>query len=150
MVNGERSPVAEAFTPQTVGTTSSFVPPPPDPTAGFSSQAQQAIAGDIATEDQTQFSREFSVRCLTVSQSEKKFNGYGISTDLIVVSARFRITALNTTKFTKDFKVSASIETGQFEGLTSDDTIQHIVSSLEKQIQEDKETLSVFQKVNPQ
>lgn len=144
VINGRRSPFAEAVAPQPARIVSPSAAQPPDLTVGYSSQAQQAIAGDIAQTDQAQFGRIFSVRCLSITQSERKFNGYGINTDMVIVSARFRISALAGRTFSKDFKISVTIEAPQFQGLSNDDTIQRIVNDLEKQIQTDPQTLSTL------
>ena len=122
--------------------------PPEDLYAGFSAEARRVIAADIARQDEARFGRMFTVQCVSASQSPRKFNGYGVSVDLVVVTARFRLSAANGiasgAKWSKDYAVSETIESGQFQGLTSSDTIQRVVGTLKEQLQKDNDFLSVL------
>ena len=119
---------------------------PEDPYAGFSTEAFRVIAVDIAGQTEDDFGKTFAVKCLSANKVSKKFNGYGVSTDLIVVSARFRVLMTGGTKWSKDFDVSETIDAAQFQGLTDADTVSRIVRTLKEQIQADRDSISVLKK----
>jgi len=122
------------------------------PWKDFSDAARQVIAVDIAQRDEAAFQQTFLVKCLSVSQSARKFDGYGIHTDVVVVSARFNISTAPSANWnwTKNFEVSESIDAGQFQGLTSSDTIDRVVRTLREQIQKDQQSISNLRKAaNP-
>lgn len=112
----------------------------------YSTEARQVAAGDIASQDEATFTNSFSVQCLSVNQAARKFDGYGIQTEVVVVNARFRIsrTASTAKKWTKQYDVSASFETGQFQGLADSETVRSIGAALKEQIQNDQESVSVL------
>ena len=128
------------------------IAPPEDPYAGFSVQARQVIATDIAQQDEVGFSRMFTVQCISANQSAKKFSGYGINSDVVVVAARFKLSAAinnaDGSRWIKTYDVSETIDSAQFQGLTSADTIQRVVGTLKEQIQKDNETRLVLQKAS--
>jgi hypothetical protein len=130
------------------------ISPPADSYPGFTAEARRVIAAYIAKQDETEFGRMFTLQCVSANQSSRRFNGYNVSANLIVVTARFRLSAVtnNTTgsKWSKDYEVSETVESGQFQGLTSSDTIQRVVGTLKEQVQKDGDFLSVLHKVfNP-
>jgi hypothetical protein len=120
------------------------------PWIGFSTEARQVIAADIAQQDEAMFGKMFIVQCLSASQTPRKFAGYGVNSDVVVVTARFSLsTSTNTSwKWTKSYAVSETIDSGQFQGLTSSDTIQRIVGTLKEQIQKDNESVSALRKAS--
>jgi hypothetical protein len=118
---------------------------PLDPYADFSAGAQQMVA-DIAQQDEKQFARIFSVKCISASQSRRKFNGYGINTDMVVVSAHFRLSQISAPTWFRNYNVSETIDAQQFLGLGDVDTVNRIVDDLKEQITADSAACTFLQK----
>jgi hypothetical protein len=116
----------------------------------FSTEGRHVLASSIAREDEAAFGRLFSVQCVSADQIQKKFNGYGISSDVVVVNARFRISATTNNvaaaDWSKDYDVSETIDSGQYQGLTNPNTIRRVAQSLEAAVQEDRESLTALQR----
>jgi len=119
-----------------------------DPYAGFSTEAQRALADDFTHENKGHFAPSLSVQCISASEMPKKFSGYGISADVVVVRAQFHISATTAnaegSNWSKTYDVSETIDSAQFQGLTSSDTIQRVVRSLKEQMQADSDFLVVM------
>jgi hypothetical protein len=118
----------------------------------FSTEGRHVLASSIAREDEAAFERLFSVQCVSTDQMQKKFNGYGISSDVVVVNARFRISGtpsnVAAAGWSKDYDVSATIDSAQYQGLTDPDTIRRVVQSLEEAVQQDRESLTALQRMS--
>jgi hypothetical protein len=123
-----------------------------EPWREFSSEARQAIAGDLLQRDTTEFERLFALECLSASQSRRRFQGYSVKSDLVVVTARFRVAAANPgpdgSRWAKTYDVSETMTLDEFQGLTSADTVYRIAGALKGQIHKDKEALAVLQRKN--
>lgn len=122
------------------------------PWAEFSSEARRAIANDLLGQDESVFGRRFLVQCTSASQSRKRVKAYGATSDIVVVNARFRVSANDATEsnWLKTYEVSESIFTDQFQGLEAADTVRQVIDSLKEQIQQDTESMSNLRKAfNP-
>jgi hypothetical protein len=120
-----------------------------EPWGDLSTAAGRIIAGDLLHQQQVDFGRFFTVQCTSAAQSRKRFNGYGVSSDIVVVTASFQLSAVETggdERWSKGYDVSESVAADQFQGLTTTDTIDRIVGSLKEQILKDSESLSVLRK----
>jgi len=124
------------------------ISPAEDSKASFSIEAGRILATDNALQTKTKFGQMFAVECVSASQSERKFSGYGIATDLVVVTARFRLSAATNSagnsNWSKTYEVSESIDSAQFQGLRSADTVQRVVRTLTELLHGDNEFLRVL------
>jgi len=129
-----------------------------DPTAAkredwgeFASEARRAIANDLLRQDEVGFGRLFTLQCISASQSRRRTSAYGVISDVVVVTVRFRLSRVKDngggSSWLKTYEIVESIAADQFQGLTSPDTTHRIVRSLKKQIQEDKEALPALRNV---
>jgi len=116
----------------------------------FASEARRAVANDLLRQDESAFGRVFTLQCTSASQSRRRANAYGVNSDVVVVTASFRLSTLegkaSGSSWLKTYEVVESIAADQFQGLTSADTIGRIVGSLKEQIQKDNESLSALRK----
>jgi hypothetical protein len=100
---------------------------PEDPFIGFTAEAKQAIP------------QEYSIKCLAAHDSRRKFSGYGVETEMVVISARFQVSKGS---WSKNYDISTTIDASQYQGLTDADTIARVVKELSDEMQADTSKLS--------
>jgi len=116
----------------------------------FSAAAREIIATDLLGIEEDQFARQFVVRCGSASQSRRQFQGFGVDSDVIVVTVRFRISEAAGSPpgvgLTKVYEVSGTILASQFKGLNDPDTVGRVSRSLQQEIKKDIATVAALQK----
>ncbi|MHB1308692.1 MAG: hypothetical protein ACYC23_16555 [Limisphaerales bacterium] len=114
----------------------------------FASEARRAIANDLLSQHESTFGKLFTVQCTSASQLRRRANAYGVNSDIVVVAARFRLSAaassIADSRWLKTYEVSESIAADQFQGLTDADTIERVVGTLKEQIRNDTTSLSAL------
>lgn len=112
----------------------------------YTAQIRSLVAMDVLRRDETALLAAFSLDCVSVNQSRRVFSSGGRNSDVVVVNAHFNLVenhkGVNKSAWSRSYDAAATIDSSEFQGISSPDTVERITRRVMDKIVGDKETVA--------